>query len=140
LKAIWTEDEASFDGEFVRFEPIWSWPKPAQRPHPPIILGAHGAKALARVVDYCEGWIPIGVRAGDLPAEIGTLRRLAQEKERDPASISINVYGTPADRAALAELREAGVTRAIFGLPPAGPDKVLPLLDRYAEVVRSLAS
>ena len=84
LKAIWTEDEASFDGEFVRFEPIWSWPKPVQRPHPPVILGAHGPKALARVVDYCDGWIPIGVRAGDLPREIAALRRLAEEKGRDP--------------------------------------------------------
>ena len=140
MKAIWTEDEASFDGEFVHFDPIWSWPKPVQRPHPPVILGAHGPKALARVVDYCDGWIPIGVRAGDLVAEFATLRRLAEEKGRDPASISINVYGAPADPEVLAGLRDAGVTRAVFGLPPAGPEKVLPLLDRYADVVRSLAS
>jgi probable F420-dependent oxidoreductase len=140
MKAIWTEDEASFDGEFVRFDPIWSWPKPLQRPHPPVILGAHGPKALARVVAYCDGWIPIGVRAGDLVPEIAALRRLAQEKGRDPSTISINVYGAPADREMLLRLREAGVTRAVFGLPPAGPDKVVSLLDRYAEVVRSLAS
>jgi probable F420-dependent oxidoreductase len=140
LKAIWTQDEASFDGEFVHFEPIWSWPKPVQRPHPPVILGAHGPKALRRVVDYCDGWIPIGMRAGDLKAEIAALHRLATEKGRDPATISITVYGAPADSEALAGLRDAGVTRAVFGLPPAAPEKVLPLLDRYAEVVRSLAS
>ena len=140
MKAIWTEDEASFDGEFVHFDPIWSWPKPVQRPHPPVILGAHGPKALARVVDYCDGWIPIGVRAGDLVAEFATLRRLAEEKGRDPASISITVYGAPADPEVLAGLRDTGVTRVVFGLPPAGREKVLPLLDRYTGVVRSLAS
>jgi probable F420-dependent oxidoreductase len=140
MKAIWTQDEASFDGELVQFEPIWSWPKPAQRPHPPVILGAHGPKALARVVDYCDGWIPIGVRSGDLRTEIASLHRLAREKGRDPASISVNVYGAPGDREVLAPLRDAGVTRAVFSLPPAGPEKVLPLLDRYASVARSLAA
>jgi probable F420-dependent oxidoreductase len=140
LKAIWTQDEASFDGELVQFEPIWSWPKPAQRPHPPVILGAHGPKALARVVDYCDGWIPIGVRSGDLRTEIATLRRLAREKGRDPESISVTVYGAPGDREVLAPLHDAGVTRAVFSLPPAGPEKVLPLLDRYAGVARSLAA
>jgi probable F420-dependent oxidoreductase len=140
MKAIWSQDEASFEGELVRFEPIWSWPKPLQRPHPPIILGAHGPKALERVVTYCDGWIPIGVRGGDLVGEIAKLRRLATERGRDPSSISINVYGIPADPEQLARFRDAGVTRAIFGLPPAGPEKVLPLLDRYAGVVRSLSS
>ncbi len=140
LKAIWTEDEASFDGEFVSFDPIWSWPKPVQRPHPPVILGAHGPKALARVVDYCDGWIPIGLRAGDLAGEIAALRRLATEKGRDPESISVNVYGTPADAEQLERLRDARVTRAIFALPPAGPEKVLSLLDRYAGVAQAFAS
>ncbi len=139
MKAIWSQDEASFEGELVRFDPIWSWPKPLQRPHPPIILGAHGPKALERVVTYCDGWIPIGVRGGDLVGEIAKLRRLATERGRDPSSISINVYGTPAVPEQLARFRDAGVTRAIFGLPPASTEKVLPLLDRYAAVVRSLA-
>ena len=140
MKAIWTQDEAAFDGEFVHFEPIWSWPKPVQRPHPPVILGAHGPKALARVVDYCDGWIPIGVRSGDLSTEIGALHRLARENGRDPQTISVNVYGVPADREVLVRLRDAGVTRAIFSLQPAGPEKVLPLLDRYADTARSLAA
>jgi probable F420-dependent oxidoreductase len=140
MKAIWTQDEAAFDGDFVHFEPIWSWPKPVQRPHPPVILGAHGPKALARVVDYCDGWIPIGVRSGDLPTEIGALHRLARENGRDPQTISVNVYGVPADREVLVRLRDAGATRAVFSLPPAGPEKVLPLLDRYADTARSLAA
>ena len=135
MKTIWTEDEAAFEGELVRFAPLWSWPKPLQRPHPPIILGAHGPRALQRVVDYCDGWIPIGVRAGDLAVEVETLRQLAVERGRDPHAISVNVYGAHADREALARLRDVGVTRAIFALPAEGRDAILPLLDRYAALM-----
>jgi probable F420-dependent oxidoreductase len=137
MKKIWTEDEASFEGEFVRFPPLWSWPKPAQKPHPPILLGGHGPRALRRVVDYCDGWMPISVRGGDLPAGIVELRRIAQEKGRDPRTISVSVYGTPMDRDALAHLRDAGVERCIFALPSADADRVAALLDRGAELVRA---
>jgi probable F420-dependent oxidoreductase len=139
MKRIWTEDEPAFEGEYVRFEPIWSWPKPVQKPHPPVLLGGHGPRAWARVVDYCEGWLPIGVRAGDLFAGITELRRLATEKGRDPRTISVSVYGAPADADLLKRLRDAGVERAVFGLPPAGADKVMPLLDRYAALVPTIA-
>jgi probable F420-dependent oxidoreductase len=138
MKRIWSEDEPAFEGELVKFPPLWSWPKPAQKPHPPVLLGGHGRRALERVVDYCDGWLPIAVRAGDLATEIAALKQLAAEKGRDPKSITISVYGAPADADELARLRAAGVTRAIFGLPPAGADKVLPLLDRYATLVRGL--
>lgn len=139
MKRIWTEEEAAFEGEFVRFEPIWSWPKPVQRPHPPIVLGAHGPRALERVIDYCDGWIPIGVRAGNLLADVERLRQLAVERGRDPHRISVNVYGAEADLAALSRLREARVTRAILPLPAAGRDTVLPLLDRYAALLAGAA-
>jgi probable F420-dependent oxidoreductase len=139
MKRIWTEDEPAFEGEFVHFEPMWSWPKPVQKPHPPVFLGGHGPRAWARVVDYCEGWMPIGVRSGDLFASIVELRRLATEKGRDPETISIAVYGVPGDDAILKRLRDAGVERAIFALPPAPAEKVLPLLDRYAALVPSVA-
>jgi probable F420-dependent oxidoreductase len=139
MKRIWTEDEPAFEGEYVRFEPIWSWPKPVQKPHPPVLLGGHGPRAWARVVDYCEGWLPIGVRAGDLFAGITELRRLATEKGRDPGTISVSVYGAPGDADLLKRLRDAGVKRAVFALPPAGADKVMPLLDRYAALVPAIA-
>lgn len=138
MKKIWTEDEAAYDGTYVRFDPIWSWPKPVQRPHPPIVLGAHGPLAVKRVVDYCDGWIPIGIRAGDLKASIDELHRVAREKGRDPSTISISIYGVPGDPDALRQLRGLGVTRAIFALPPKGRDDVLPLLDRYAGAMRTL--
>jgi probable F420-dependent oxidoreductase len=140
MKRIWTEDEASFEGDYVRFAPLWSWPKPLQRPHPPILLGGHGRRALERVVDYCDGWLPIGVRAGDLEAGIATLRRLATEKGRDPRTISVSVYGVAMDPDALDRLRAAGVDRAIFWLPPAAADEVMPVLDRGATLVRRLGS
>src|SRR5581483_7822688 len=140
MKKIWTEDEPSFEGEFVRFGPLWSWPKPVQRPHAPVLLGGHGPRALARVVDYCDGWLPISVRAGDIAAEITSLRRLAEEKGRDPATIAVSVYGAPLDADGAARLRDAGIGRAIFALPAADRDTVLPLLDRGATVMAALRS
>jgi probable F420-dependent oxidoreductase len=138
MKKIWTEDEPYFHGNHVEFSPIWSWPKPVQKPHPPVVLGAHGPLAIKRVVDYCEGWIPIGVRAGDLAASIEELHKAAHEKGRDPRTISISVYGTPADPDALRQLRALGVARAIFALPSKGRDELLPLLDRYTAAMRGL--
>jgi len=139
MKRIWTEDEASFEGELVRFPPLWSWPKPVQKPHPPILLGGHGPRAVRRVVDYCDGWLPIGMRADDLAAGLEDLRRIAREKGRDPASISVSVYGARMDADALARLRELGVERAIFALPSADADAVLRLLDRGAALVSGVA-
>jgi len=140
MKRIWTEDDASFEGDHVRFPPLWSWPKPVQRPHPPILLGGHGRRALERVVEYCDGWLPIGVRTGDLETAIAALRRLATEKGRDPRTLSVSVYGAAMDADALDRLRAVGVDRAIFLLPPAAADEVMPVLDRGATLVRRLGS
>jgi probable F420-dependent oxidoreductase len=134
MKVIWRDDNAEYHGELVDFDPIWSWPKPAQKPHPPIYLGGHGPKALQRVVRYCDGWLPIAIRAGALLDEIKNLRGLAAAAGRDPASIAIALYGIPADPDALRPLAAAGVQRGIFALPSAERDTVLPLLDRYAAV------
>jgi probable F420-dependent oxidoreductase len=136
MKKIWTEDEAEYHGEFVNFDPIWSWPKPVQKPHPPIFLGGHGPKALQRVVDYCDGWLPITVRAGDLVEQLKDLRQRAEKAGRDPKSIAIATYGGPRDEAVVQQYRDAGVDHYIFSLPPAGRDTVLRLLDRYDEFVR----
>ena len=140
MKKIWTEDEAYFHGNHVEFSPIWSWPKPVQKPHPPVVLGAHGPLAIKRVVDYCDGWIPIGVRAGDLKASIEEMHRVAHEKGRDPRTIGISVYGTQPDPDALRQLRELGVERAIFALPPRSRDEVLPLLDRFVVAMRAVGA
>ncbi|MCX8073572.1 MAG: LLM class F420-dependent oxidoreductase [Candidatus Binatia bacterium] len=135
LKRIWTEDEPEFHGQFVNFDPIWSWPKPVQKPHPPILLGGHSRQVLERVVDYCDGWLPLGVRGTAILPQIEELRRVAEEKGRDPKTVSISVFSAPADPKVIEAFRAAKVERVIFGLPPAGRDKVLPLLDRYAQII-----
>jgi probable F420-dependent oxidoreductase len=138
MKQLWTQDEASFAGELVRFEPSWAWPKPAQRPHPPVVLGSNAKRALERVVEYCDGWMPIGARTKDLPADLERLRQLARERGRDPRGIEISLFGAPGEADALRRLRDEGVQRAVLPLPSAGPEKVLPLLDRYAPLVAAV--
>ena len=138
MKAIWTETKPEYHGKLVDFGTIMTWPKPVQKPHPPVLLGGHGPKALARVVDYADGWLPIGVRAGDLAAGIAELRRLAKEKGRDPSAFTVSVYGVPLDPDGIRQLGDAGVTRAIFALPSAPAEKVLSILDRCTQVMKAI--
>jgi probable F420-dependent oxidoreductase len=135
MKEIWTKDEAEFHGEFVNFDPIWSYPKPAQKPHPPILMGGDGAKTFDRVIEFCDGWLPIGVMLANPAARIADLRQRAEAAGRDPNSISVSIFFAKPDRAALDELEKAGVERAIFMLPPADRETVLPILDKYAAVM-----
>jgi probable F420-dependent oxidoreductase len=136
MQAIWTRDEAEFRGKFVSFDPIWSYPKPVQKPHPPILMGGESEHTLRRVVEFCDGWIPRG-RAG-VPAiltALEALRARAARAGRDMRTISVNVFGAPADRAALARLAEAGTTRALLRLPSEGRDQILSLLDQHAALI-----
>jgi alkanesulfonate monooxygenase SsuD/methylene tetrahydromethanopterin reductase-like flavin-dependent oxidoreductase (luciferase family) len=135
MKEIWTKDEAEFHGEFVNFDPIWSFPKPVQKPHPPILMGGDGPTTFERVIEFCDGWMPIGLRLVNVEEKIAALRRRAEEADRDPSSISITIFAANADHKALDGLERAGVERAIFYVPPAGRDKVLPVLDRYVQVM-----
>ena len=135
MKEIWTKDEAEFHGEFVNFDPIWSFPKPEQKPHPPILMGGDGPTTFERVIEFCDGWMPIGLRLVNAEEKIAALRRRAEEADRDPSSISITIFAANAERKALDDLERAGVERAIFYVPPAGRDKVLPVLDRYVPMM-----
>lgn len=137
MKRIWTSEEASYHGEFVDFDPIWSWPKPLQKPHPPILLGTGTARGRQRVVDYCDGWMPIAGR-DDVLAGIADLHARAEAAGRDPRTISVTIFGAPANPQRIEEYRSAGVERVVFGLPPAERDVVLPIADRYAELMRSV--
>jgi alkanesulfonate monooxygenase SsuD/methylene tetrahydromethanopterin reductase-like flavin-dependent oxidoreductase (luciferase family) len=132
MKEIWTRDEAEFHGEFVRFDRLWSYPKPVQRPHPPILLGVNTPAARQRVVEYCDGWLPIPGRAGDLGAAIADLRRRAERAGRDPGAVPVSVYGGTPDAAALDGYARAGAERVVFALPSAGREILLPRLDRLA--------
>lgn len=135
MKAIWTQEEAEFHGEFVNFDPIWAYPKPVQKPHPPILLGVNTPNARQRVVDFCDGWLPIATRAGDLADGIADLRARAEKAGRDPASLSVTVFHAKADEATLRAYQELGVERVVLGLLPADRDSVLPLLDRHARLI-----
>jgi probable F420-dependent oxidoreductase len=135
MKAIWQNEQAEYHGKFVSFDPVFSFPKPVQKPHPPVLLGGHGPKALERVVRYCDGWMPISLRAGDIKAGIADLRRLAEKAGRDPRSISVSVFWAPADRQAIDGYEAIGVERAIFPLPPAPRDQVMPILDKHAKLI-----
>lgn len=133
MKALWTEDEASFQGEHLKLEPSWAWPKPVQKPHPPIVMGAAaGPKTVQDMVEFCDGWMPLAIRH-DIVGEVARVREAVAEAGRDPDSFEITAYGAKPDQ--LDTLAEAGADRAVFGLPPLGPDEVLPRLDKLAEAV-----
>ena len=136
MKEIWTKEEAAYHGQFVNFDPIWSYPKPVQKPHPPVLMGGDGPTTLDRVVEYCDGWMPIGYRMEGLGEKIGDLKRRAEAAGRNPNSISISIFGAKPDRATLDELTKLGVERAIFNVPAADSDTVLPLLDKYTALIK----
>lgn len=132
-KAMWVDDVASFQGERVAYGPSWSWPKPLQRPHPPLLLGSGpGDAALDHLVDWADGWIPIGARSLE---RLGELRTRLEAAGRDPEAFEINVLGARPEPEHLDRLRDTGVHRAILGLPSASRDEVLPALDTLAAAV-----
>ncbi len=136
LKALWTQDEASFHGEFVNFDRAISFPKPAQRPHPPILFGGATAQGRTRVVEYCDGWIPIDVLLDDLPTAIADLRQKAEAAGRGLDTLSVSVFAFQPPRPdELAGLRDLGVERVIMVAPRRLAD-ALPFLDRMASLNR----
>lgn len=131
MKALWTEDAASFEGEHIVLEPSWAWPKPAQDPHPPIYMGASiGPKTLGDIAEFCDGWIPIASRH-DIAGQVEQVREAVADAGRDPEKFEISAHGAKVQH--LDSLREAGVDRAVFALPPLGPEVCIPKLDEWAE-------
>ncbi len=133
MKALWTEDEPAFHGDFVNFDPVWCHPKPVQDPHPPILLGGESDHTLRRIVEYCDGWFPRGPRF-DAKTDMLRLHATAEAAGRDPEELSVHVFRPEPEKGALDSLRAAGVARAILGVPSEPRDSVLPLLDRYAKL------
>ncbi len=137
MKQLWTEDEAEFHGDLVDFDPVWAWPKPVQKPHPPVIMGGDGPRTFDRIIEYGDGWMPIYGRAtssggASFSEKIQLLKQRAKDAGRDPDSISISVFGVPPKPETIDKLAEAGAGRLVFGLPPATREVVEPLLDHYA--------
>jgi probable F420-dependent oxidoreductase len=135
MKAIWTQDVASYHGEFVDFEAIQSWPKPAQTPHPPVLVGGSGPTVLDRVLAYGDAWIPNYGEGPDLPGRIAELRRRAEEAGRE---IPVVAFGVPADAAVLEELENLGVARAVHWLPSANRGPIERSLERFEDAVAEL--
>ncbi|HTV53115.1 MAG TPA: LLM class F420-dependent oxidoreductase [Steroidobacteraceae bacterium] len=135
MKALWTQEQAAFRGEMVRFDPVWMWPKPVQKPHPPILLGGGSEYTLKRVVEFCDGWLPIA-RAGFDPAKaVDGLRRAAAAAGRDYSTLSISAFAPPAEKATLDTYRDAGIHRACLAVPDVSRDEILRTLDRYAALL-----
>jgi len=131
MKEIWTQDEASYTGEHVAFDRIWSWPKPAQRPHPPILVGGNGPTVLDRVLAFGDAWFPSYARGG-------VLERCAELRARADRPIDLMVMGVPADPQVLEQFEQAGFRRAVHWLPSAGRGPVERALERFESAVADL--
>jgi probable F420-dependent oxidoreductase len=137
MKALWTEEEATFDGEHVQIESSWAWPKPVQFPHPPIVLGGDaGPKTAADIAEFCDGWMPIGGRG--LKTGWDEVRRACDDIGRDPYSVELGVFNAPPDEAKLTELAGFGLARAVLTMPQGPRDEVLGELERVAPLVDAL--
>jgi probable F420-dependent oxidoreductase len=137
MKSIWTQHEASYHGDFVNFDPIFAWPKPVQKPFPPIHVGGAFPGGAKRAISYGNGWIPVGDPEGALRA-MPELLKLAREAGRDAAEIEVSIYYCPPTPDLLKRLRDGGVARAVFGVPSEPREKVLPILDHYRKVAQQL--
>jgi probable F420-dependent oxidoreductase len=137
MKEIWTKREAEYHGEFVHFDPMIARPKPVQKPHPPIHVGGafpHGAR---RAIRYGDGWIPTAGR-GDIAEALPKFREMVREAGRDPASIEISLFGLGEDLDRVKRLAETGVARVVPMFPPETADTVLPIVDRWAKIMRQV--
>jgi hypothetical protein len=128
MKAIWAEDEASFQGRHVSFERIWSWPKPAQRPHPPILVGGEGPTVLDRVLAFGDAWFP-NYGAADFFERATDLRARAERP------IDVQVIGIPADARVIDEMERAGVSRVVHWVPSGGRSVIQRALERFEAAV-----
>jgi probable F420-dependent oxidoreductase len=132
MQVLWSQEVASFSGEFVRFEPSWQWPKPVQQPRPRILIGGGaGPKLFSHIAEYADGWMPIG--GAGMAAELERLREAMRERDRDPDSLHVVPMGIFPTRKKLAYYQEVGVTESVLRVPSASRDEVMPVLDDYVQ-------
>ena len=134
MKALWTQERASYEGKMVRLDESWAWPKPVQKPYPPIIMGsAGGPKSFTAIAEFCDGWMPVGPR--NFAAKIATLHDYLERAGRDPSEVEIGVYGAKADPDKWRQWQSLGVSRILIFLPPAPAEVIVPLLDEYRPLI-----
>jgi probable F420-dependent oxidoreductase len=140
MKAIWTEDEPEYHGELVAFAKMKSGPKPLQKPHPPVIVGGAFPYAARRALRYGDGWVPHAARPQypDVTAFMPQFREMAAAAGRSLAEVPVTVFGVAEDRDLLARYRDRGIARVVVSLPAATAEEVLPILDRWAELIRRI--
>ena len=135
MRAIWTNDEAEYHGEFVDFDPIWSFPKPVQEGGPPIWIGANSKWVFDRVADYADGWMPIGGLGS------GNLERLQEalaKRDRKLEDLTLALFGAVPNEDQVRGRADQGFDEFVFNVPSAGREEVLPLLDTYSTIVNNL--
>lgn len=131
MKDLWMREEPAFEGEYVQFAASWSFPKPVQRPHPPILLGASGSRrTFEHVAEYADGWMPIHGRQ-ELSAHLENLTTALHSRGRDPSDIEISVVGCPPNPVVISEYENLGVSRCILPIPAAPEPEVIRALDEY---------
>ena len=134
MQALWTQDEAEYHGRYYDFPAMKVFPKPAQKPHPPVFLGGNARNVFRRVVAYGDGWFPVRVSPEEVKAARATLDELAESAGRDPKGIQICVYGV-GDRDTINRMEEAGADMAVVGIGSVGGDEAVAALERLAEGV-----
>jgi probable F420-dependent oxidoreductase len=139
MKAIWTQSKPEYHGEIVNFDTMMTWPKPVQKPHPPVILGGAFPWAARRAVRYGDGWYP-NASSGNPQEYLPRFRQMAEEAGRDPKSLPVTLGGAPEDPDMLKRYRDLGVVRVNFPVPPAKADEVLPILDRVAKLKQQVGA
>ena len=137
MKEIWTKSTAEYQGGIVKVPPMQTWPKPVQKPHPPILLGGAFPWAARRAIRYGNGWYP-NASSGDPEEYIPLFRRMANEAGRNPETLPITIGGASEDIGKLRRFNELGIARVNVPLPPEGRDKLLPVLDRWAALIREV--
>ena len=139
MKSLWTEEVASFEGKLAHLEPSWAWPKPVQSPHPPIIMGgAAGPRTIADMVEFCDGWMPLGTRH-DLDGRLSIVRQALAAAGRDPSAFSITAYGAKGASENVEHLIKLGVDRIVFNLPQREPAEVLDRVGKLGDLIAGYA-
>jgi probable F420-dependent oxidoreductase len=140
MQAIWTQTRPEYHGEIINFPPMMTWPKPVQKPHPPVIVGGAFPHSARRALRYGDGWIPNASRPQyeDVTDFLPHFRQMAAEMGRDPAAVPVTVWGAGEDYDRLRRYHDQGIARIVVSLPPEPADKTLPALDRWAELIRRI--